>query len=221
VLAPRPTGVHNAANGAVGKLDLNQRLMRLLPGRASAQAAAGEHAAEHDWIEQLRRAEPAAVDRLYRAEHAALRAYAQRLIGDVAAAEDLVHDVFVQLPALLARFRGGSSLRTFLFGVATQLSRRYVVTAARRRALVAREATSEELGASPESELAHAQRLQQLHAVLDALPHAQRAAFVLCEIEERSAHEAGEILRIPEATVRTRCFHARKRVQALLLRRAR
>lgn len=223
MLAPRYSGVHNAVGETVGKLDLSQRLMRLLPGRGQVSEQAPPQAAQHEveraWVEQLRRAEPAAIERLYRAEHAALRAYAQRLIGDVAAAEDLVHDAFVYLPKLLARFRGQSSLRTFLFGVATRLSRRYVATAARRRKLLTRHAQFEARAESPEIALTRAQDAQSMHALLDELPHAQRTAFVLCELEERSAREAGEILGIPEATVRTRCFHARKRLQQRLARR--
>lgn len=222
MLAPRYLGVHNAVRETVGKLDLSQRLMRLLPGRSQVgPRSEGAQELEREWVEQLRRAEPAAIERLYRAEHAALRAYAQRLIGDIAAAEDLVHDVFVYLPQLLARFREQSSMRTFLFGVATRLGRRYVATAARRRALLARHAQFEARVATPECELTQAQSAHSLHALLDELPHGQRAAFVLCELEERSARDVGEILGIPEATVRTRCFHARKRLQQRLARRTR
>jgi RNA polymerase sigma-70 factor (ECF subfamily) len=39
---------------------------------------------------------------------------------------------------------------------------------------------------------------------------------VLCLVEERSAQEASEILGVPEATVRTRLFYGRKKLQALL-----
>jgi RNA polymerase sigma-70 factor (ECF subfamily) len=201
----------------VGKLDLGQRLMRLLPGRAAPRQA---DASEAVLVERLRRGEPLAIDQLYRAQHTALRAYAQRLIGDTAAAEDLVHDVFVRLPDLLAQYRAESSLRTFLFGVATRLSQQYVTRGIRRRRLLAQYAPKAELDAhTPEQRLAEAERLQQLHALLDVLPLAQRAAFVLCELEERTAREAAEILSVPEATVRTRCFHARKRLQESLSRR--
>ena len=51
--------------------------------------------------------------------------------------------------------------------------------------------------------------------------HAQRAldhrvAFVLCEVEERSSREVAEIVGVPEATVRTRLFHAKKKLRVLL-----
>lgn len=39
---------------------------------------------------------------------------------------------------------------------------------------------------------------------------------MLCEIDQRSAAEAGAITGAPEATMRTRLFHARKKLRALL-----
>ncbi len=147
-----------------------------------------------------------------------LRAFAQRLIGEHAAAEDLVHDVFVQLPSLMRRFRGQSSLRSFLVGVAVKLSSRYVRSASRRRIALARFAELREPPRTPPPALDQAlrERARSLYRALDALPLAQRTAYVLCEVEERSAQEAAEILGVAVATVRTRCFHARKTLSASL-----
>jgi RNA polymerase sigma-70 factor (ECF subfamily) len=215
----------------VSKLELGQRLMQLLPralrggapSRPSADAdvEARGSSREDDLLTRLQRAEPAAIDQLYRAHHAALRAYAQRLIGDPAVAEDVVHDLFVALPSLLARFRGESSLRSFLMGVITQLSIRHVSNARRRRMLLARFSDLEQREwATPESQYTQSQRVAQLSRALDVLPFAQRAAFVLCEVEERSAAEAAQILAVPEATIRTRCFHARKKLSESLRKRS-
>jgi RNA polymerase sigma-70 factor (ECF subfamily) len=41
-------------------------------------------------------------------------------------------------------------------------------------------------------------------------------AFVLCEVEERSSQEVSEIVGAPEATVRTRLFHAKKKLRLAL-----
>ena len=41
-------------------------------------------------------------------------------------------------------------------------------------------------------------------------------AVVLCDVEERSSREAAEIIGVPEATVRTRLFYARKKLRAAL-----
>ena len=46
----------------------------------------------------------------------------------------------------------------------------------------------------------------------------QRIAIVLCVIEERTSVEAAQIVGVPEATIRTRVFHGRKRMRELLAR---
>jgi RNA polymerase sigma-70 factor (ECF subfamily) len=56
----------------------------------------------------------------------------------------------------------------------------------------------------------------RLSAALDELPLAQRAAFVLCEVEERSSVEAAEILGEKPGTVRARVFHAKRRLRERL-----
>src|SRR5262249_43498226 len=86
-----------------------------------------------DLIERLRAGERAAVEEVYVAHHAVIRRFARRLVGDDASAEDVVHDTFVTLPQAIRRFRGDSSLRAFLIGVAVNRSRRHVRSAIRRR----------------------------------------------------------------------------------------
>lgn len=202
---------------AMPKLDLSARLARLLPFSAPGRAAPHSHSGqEQDLILRLRRADPAAVDELYRMHHAMLRAFAQRLVGDEAAAEDLVHDVFVQLPGLMRKFRGQSSLRSFLVGVAANLGSRHVRAASRRRAAMSRFALEAEISSSGQQVQAARETLQKLYRALDALSHDHRTAFVLCEIEERSCLEVAELLGVPEATVRTRCFHARRKLSKAL-----
>ena len=203
------------------KLDLGARLARILPFVASEPAmAVGVCDAERALVIRLRAAEPAAVDELYRAHHAMLRAFSQRLVGDKAAAEDLVHDVFVQVPQLMRKFRGQSSLRSFLVGVAANLASRHVRAASRRRAALARFAAENERQRAAEQDHDAREHLQRMYRALDALSLDQRTAFVLCEIEERSAQDVAELLGVPEATVRTRCFHARKKLAKSLARLA-
>ena len=51
------------------------------------------------------------------------------------------------------------------------------------------------------------------------LPIEQRVAFVLCEVEERTSREVAEIVGAPEATVRTRLFHAKRKLREELSKR--
>lgn len=176
-------------------------------------AEAGENAVLDD---------SAVVAELYDVHHDAVRTFARRLAGDAAAAEDLVHDVFLRVPAALRRHRGECTVRTLLLAITVNVARKHVRAAARRRAAMARAGEQAEGAGSvrtPEQDLAQAQVAAELHRALDALPLAQRIAFVLMEIEERSCAEAARIAGAPEATMRTRLFHAKKRLRELLRKR--
>lgn len=165
-------------------------------------------------LERLGRGEPRAVGEAYDLHHAPLRAFARRLLGDAHAAEDLVHDVFVSLPELASRFRGESTLRSFLFGIAVNRSRHHLRSAMRRRAASERltdEPRSEP--ATPEQDARRAELRRALVRALDALPHDQRVAFVLCEMEELGSREVAEMVGAPEGTVRTRLMHAKKKLR--------
>lgn len=54
-----------------------------------------------------------------------------------------------------------------------------------------------------------------MHA-LDRLPLDQRVAIVLSEIEERTSAEIATIVGAPEGTVRTRIFHAKRKLREIL-----
>jgi len=176
--------------------------------------------AERGLVAELRRGDPIAVGAAYDAHHAAVRALSRRLVGDAAAAEDLVHDVFTALPSAARRFQEGSSLRTFLLGIAVNHARHHVRSAARRRAAMERFAREPSASPTdPERAAERADLARALTVALDELPLEQRVAFVLCEVEGRSSPEAAEITGAPEATIRTRVFHARQKLRAALERR--
>lgn len=169
-------------------------------------------------VARLRRGDRAAVAEVYDAHQAALRAFARKLTGDAQVAEDLVHDVFVALPSAVKRFREDAALRTFLTSIAVNHARKHVRAAARRRSAMERYAREPEWGGggTPEADAARRQLAAALSRALDKLPLDQRVAFVLCEVEQRTSREAAEVVDAPEETVRTRLFHARKKLRAHL-----
>jgi len=180
-----------------------------------------EAAADHALVARLREGDRAAVDEAYRAHHAAIRGFARRLVGDPHAAEDIVHEAFVALPKAIRRFRGEGSLRAFLIGVAANHSRRHVRSAMRRRRATERLAAHEEMRppvSDASHELATKQMASKLWAALDELPIDQRVVFVLCEAEQRTSVEVAAIVGAPEGTVRTRLFHAKRKLREKLER---
>ena len=183
------------------------------------EQALGEEAEPVDQLVlRLQRAEPSAVAEVYDAHHGAVRAFAKRLLGDAATAEDLVHEVFVSLPRALRNFRGDSALRTFLISIAVNHARHHVRAAQRRRRAISAygELAVTESATDPERETRRKQLAELLSRALDTLPIEQRVAFVLCEVEERTSREAAEIVGAPEATLRTRLFHAKRKLRAAL-----
>jgi len=168
--------------------------------------------------ERLARGETAAVGEAYDRHHEQVRAFARRLVGDDAAAEDLVQEVFVTLPRVIKRFEGASSLRTFLTGVAVNHARHHVRAAARRRAAGERMMRETVAGRArdPEELVSDRELATLLSCALDALPIEQRVAFVLLEVEQLSAAEAARATGAPEATMRTRLFHAKRKLREQL-----
>jgi len=69
---------------------------------------------------------------------------------------------------------------------------------------------------TPEDSSTDKRFLQALARALDTLPLDQRIAFVLCDVEERTAAEAAELTDAPAATIRTRLHHARKKLREAL-----
>jgi RNA polymerase sigma-70 factor, ECF subfamily len=168
-------------------------------------------------IARLRAGETEALGKLYDLHHKAVRTFAVRFLGDAAAAEDLVHDVFVALPRSLASYRGEKGLRSYLVAMAANLSKNHVRAAARRRSLAIRAGHEPQRAPSlPDEAIQRAQLTTRLQRALDELSHEHRVTFVLCALEDRSSPEVAEMLTIPEATVRTRLFHAKKRLREIL-----
>jgi RNA polymerase sigma-70 factor (ECF subfamily) len=155
---------------------------------------------------------------LYRQHHEAVRAFARRYIGNASIAEDLVHDVFLAAPAAFRGYRGDSEVRTFLLSIAVNKARHHLRAASRYRRAV------ERLGGEPApapaatpDEISERRELcDELQRALDQLPDEQRVVVVLCAVEERTAKEASEIVGAPENTVRTRLFHAKRKLRELM-----
>jgi RNA polymerase sigma-70 factor (ECF subfamily) len=193
------------------------------PGRSLDSEPAGdpvpaESAPPADgFVASLRRGEVDAVAAAYDEHHAALCSFAKRLLADDHAAEDLVQDVFVVLPDLAHRLTAGASLRSFLLGIAANRARHHARARARRRKFAER-LEHEPLAPVLDPETLSERRLlaARLESALETLPLDQRTTFVLKEIEGYAAKEVADILAIPEATVRTRLFHARQRLRAFL-----
>jgi RNA polymerase sigma-70 factor, ECF subfamily len=215
----------NAAAGSNGNQQVPMLLalatsMRVFGFRATSPAGlrAGGSPDVADQVARLASGDSQALAELYDQHHEAVRNFAGHMIRDAAAAEDLVHDVFVALPNAIRRYNATGSLRSFLLGMAANQARHQLRSATRRRAAGERlgREPAPASGETPEEKMTESAFLHSVNRALDRLPHALRVAFVLCEVEERSAAEVAAIVDAPEATVRTRLFHARKKLREYL-----
>lgn len=158
-----------------------------------------------------------ALGEVYDAHHTHVRAFARRLIGDDAAAEDLLQETFLTLRRAVSKFRGDSALRTFLLSIAVNQARHHLRGAMRRRVAHARlETEPPPSSPNPEESMRRAQLAAALTRALDALPIEQRIAVVLCDVEERTSAEAARIVGVPEGTIRTRAFHGKRKLREAL-----
>jgi RNA polymerase sigma-70 factor (ECF subfamily) len=148
-------------------------------------------------------------------EHAAFVLRVVRRLGvaprDV---EDVAQEVFVVVHRKLDTFTGESSVRTWLFGIASRVASDH-----RRRAYVQRES----LEAEPPSDSFEAPQAQQLHdrelrknldRALDELDDAKRAVFVLYEMEGIPMTEIAESQGCPLPTAYSRLREARERIRS-------
>ncbi|MDB4937279.1 MAG: polymerase sigma factor RpoE [Labilithrix sp.] len=132
-------------------------------------------------------------------------------------AEDLVHEVFVALPGSMRSYRGDCTLKSWLVAIAVRHAQHHVRAAQRRRAAEGRMALEpRDVAPMPDAELERAELARVLTAALDELPLDQRIAFVLCEVEERTSAEVARMLGENDATIRSRVFHAKKKLKEKL-----
>lgn len=156
------------------------------------------------------------------AEHAAFLARTiARLVGPGPHVDDLLQDTFLVAFRKRADFEGRSAPRTWLYGIAARLCLRYRRGRGRFRRFQDRLARASEPPppAAPDADWGRRRAKELVWEVIAELPHKQREAFVLYELEELEGQEIAELLHIPIGTVWTRLHHGRKKFQRLMRQR--
>lgn len=134
-----------------------------------------------------------------------------------ASLDDVTQEVFLVLHRRRAEFRGGSSVRTWLHGIALHTARRHREKLARRRRKdEALESDAPVPPPTPEAEVGQRRALQRLDQLLGQLGDEQREVFVLAEIAELPAPEIAELLGTKLNTVYSRLRLARSNLRRML-----
>jgi RNA polymerase sigma-70 factor (ECF subfamily) len=139
-----------------------------------------------------------------------------RLLKNEAAAEDVVSEVFLDVWRQAGRFEGRSSVPTWLLSVA----RFKAISAMRRRQDAELDdetiAGITDPAADPETGLAQKHEAILLRRGLAQLSPAHAEVLDLVYYHGKSIAEVAAILSIPEATVKTRMFYARKKLAEIV-----
>jgi len=131
--------------------------------------------------------------------------------------DDAAQEIFARACAGAKRFRGECTPSTWLTRIAVNYlcSRRRTIR--RRRSVVTNENDSiEQAPAETRNDAETAEAHDRAAECVRRLSGKLRAAFVLRYLEEMSCAEVAETLGIPEATVRTRIYHARKKLRRMM-----
>ncbi len=157
-----------------------------------------------------------ALEKLYANHHRKVFHFVRRFVHEAATAEDLANDVFIEVWHKAGSFEGRSSVSSWLLGMA------------RFKALTERRKTrntvdpDEALGGiqddadDPEVAAQKSNKSAALRLCIERLPEEHRVVVDLVYYHERPIREVAEILDVPENTVKTRMFHARKKLSAMM-----
>jgi RNA polymerase sigma-70 factor, ECF subfamily len=156
---------------------------------------------------------------LFARRHVQVYRFVLRIVRNEATAEDLISDVFLDVWRQAGKFEGRSAVSTWLLSIA----RFKALTVLRRRPeeqLDEEKAGAiEDLADDPEVALAKKDKGAALRQCLTKLSTEHCEIIDLVYYHEKSVEEVAAIVGIPEATVKTRMFYARKKLAELLKER--
>jgi RNA polymerase sigma-70 factor (ECF subfamily) len=172
---------------------------------------------DEDLVKDAREGDNRAFEELVRRYESVVAATVIGMLGNCAEAEDVGQETFIRFYRSLRKFRGESSVRTYLTRIAINLSLNEIKRRKRKRLLYTQKSVEEfhdiadpktrtEEGIDPET---------VQHAVQD-LDDDFRAVVVLRLIDGYSTAETAEILGIPIGTVLSRLSRAQKKLRTAL-----
>ena len=145
-----------------------------------------------------------------------------RWVRDPAEVEDVTQEACIKAYRALPSFRGESAFYTWLYRIAINTAKNYLVALGRRAPTTTGFDNEEAEGFedaeqlrdsnTPETELEGKQVAAVVNKAMDALPEDLRTAITLREIEGLSYEEIASVMNCPIGTVRSRIFRAREAI---------
>jgi RNA polymerase sigma-70 factor (ECF subfamily) len=145
--------------------------------------------------------------------------FLKRMIGNEANAEDLLSEVFLEVWRNAGRFDARSQVSTWILGIA----RYKALSSLRKRSFDELDEgtyeTIEDPADDPEIALQKSESSALLQNCLQQLSTAHQEVLDLIYYHEQSIENVARIIGVPPGTVKTRAFHARKRIAELMAAR--
>ena len=148
-----------------------------------------------------------------------------RFVYDRTEVEDVTQEVFIKTYRAIGNFRGDSAFYTWLYRIAINTAKNYLVSLGRRPRLSdvdREEAETMDSGthlrdvATPERQMLADEIVRTVSATIGRLPEELREAITLREIDGLSYDEIADVMDCPIGTVRSRIFRAREAIDAQL-----
>ena len=167
-------------------------------------------------IGRIAKGDRLAMQVLFARHHVRVYRFVLRLVGNPSVAEDLISEVFLDVWRQADRFEGRSAVSTWMLAIA----RFKALSALRKKPDQELDdetaETIEDTSDNPEVALAKKDKGAVLRQCLAKLSPEHREIIDLVYYHEKSVEEVAEIVGIPENTVKTRMFYARKKLAELL-----
>ena len=148
-----------------------------------------------------------------------LQAIVSRFVRDTDEVADVTQEAFIKAYRALPKFRGDSQFYTWLYRIAINTAKNYLVSKSRRPSSTDIDVADAEQFAdnekliddtSPEDFIMTQELAQVIKDSLSQLPEDLRTALTLREFEGMSYEEIADVMDCPVGTVRSRIFRARE-----------
>jgi RNA polymerase sigma-70 factor (ECF subfamily) len=172
-------------------------------------------------VERVQNGDNKAFDLLVRKYQHKVVSLVSRYVNDHAEALDISQEAFIKAWRALPNFRGDSQFYTWIYRIAVNTAKNYLVSRGRRPTAYASDVDDQEDQTlqgrmkdvdTPEALALTDEIRDTVLAAIDALPEDLRTAIVLREIEGMSYDEIAEVMECPIGTVRSRLFRAREAI---------
>lgn len=185
----------------------------------------GEQNVDQALVERVQRGDKSAFDILVRKYQHKVIKLVSRYVKDQHEVFDVAQEAFIKAYRALPKFRGDSAFYTWMYRIAINTAKNYLVAQGRRIPNVDIEAQDAEQiegatalkeYATPESMLRKEEIQETVFKTIENLPDDLRTAITLREIEGLSYEEIATAMDCPVGTVRSRIFRAREAIDKTL-----